>query len=70
MPVDGDEGKANGHPYIRIGSPRAAGWIGVVIDQSTDWSEPQELVTDSYRFAAPKRLAGLVKRNSLAEAAG
>ena len=47
MPVDGDEGKANGHPYFRIGSSRVAGWIGVVIDQSTDWSELQELVTDS-----------------------
>jgi predicted DNA-binding protein (MmcQ/YjbR family) len=57
---------ANGHPYFRLGSSRAAGWVGVVIDQGTDWSELQELATDSYCFAAPKRLADLIKRNSLA----
>jgi predicted DNA-binding protein (MmcQ/YjbR family) len=57
---------ANGHPYFRLGSSRAAGWVGVVIDHSTDWSELQELATDSYCFAAPKRLADLIERNSVA----
>lgn len=57
---------ANGHPYFRLGSSQAAGWVGVVIDQDTDWSELQELATDSYCFAAPKRLADLIKRNSFA----
>jgi YjbR len=61
---------ANGHPYFRLGSSRAAGWVGVVIDQDTDWFELQELAIDSYCFAAPKRLADLIKRNSLAAEQG
>ncbi len=61
---------ANGHPYFRLGSSRAAAWVGVVIDQDTGWFELQELATDSYCFAAPKRLADLIKRNSLAAEEG
>jgi YjbR len=56
---------ANGHPYLRLGSSRAAGWVGVVIDEDTDRFELQELATDSHCFAAPKRLADLIKRNSV-----
>ena len=34
--------------------------VGLVIDDGTDWSEVAELVTESYRFCAPQRLARLL----------
>jgi hypothetical protein len=37
------------------------GWVGLRLDVTKiDWTEVAELVTDSYRLAAPKRLASLV----------
>ena len=37
------------------------GWVGLRLDQGRiDWSEVADFVTDSYRLAAPKRLAALV----------
>jgi hypothetical protein len=39
--------------------------VGMVIDDDTDWAEVADLVTESYRFCAPQRLARL-----LDEAAG
>lgn len=33
------------------------GDVGVRLDERTDWGEIAELVTDSYRLRAPKRLA-------------
>lgn len=36
------------------------GWIGVRLDVPTDWDEVADLVADSYRLAAPKRLAALL----------
>jgi hypothetical protein len=46
---------AGGHPYFppRSGQDR----LGVVLDDATDWEEIGELVTESYRLLAPKRLA-------------
>jgi hypothetical protein len=46
---------AGGHPYFapRSGQDR----LGIVIDDSTDWDEIGELVTESYRLHAPKKLA-------------
>jgi len=38
-------------PYVGPG-----GWIGVYLDQSTDWAELAELLDDAYRLTAPKRL--------------
>jgi phosphoribosylglycinamide formyltransferase-1 len=39
------------------------GWIALRLDAGKiDWSEVAELVTDSYRLVAPKRLAALVSR--------
>jgi hypothetical protein len=38
------------------------GWVGLRLDGGAiDWSEVTELVTGSYRLAAPKRLAALVR---------
>jgi len=33
------------------------GWIGVWLDRDPDWDEIAELVEESYRLVAPKRLA-------------
>jgi hypothetical protein len=42
-------------PYV---GPK--GWIGVRLDRPTDWGEIADLVTDSYRMTAPKRLVALL----------
>lgn len=36
------------------------GWIGVRLDVPTDWDEVGDLLADSYRLTAPKRLAALL----------
>ena len=33
-----------------------SGWIGVWLDGTVDWKELEELLRDSYRLIAPKRL--------------
>ncbi|MGI5202511.1 MmcQ/YjbR family DNA-binding protein [Spirillospora sp. CA-108201] len=38
----------------------AKGWIGARLDVDHDWEEMAELVEDSYRLIAPKRLAKLL----------
>ena len=49
-----------GPPYFK------AGWggnvVGMILDESTDWSEVAELLTDSYCIQAPAKLAALVER--------
>jgi len=49
---------ATGHPFFpaRSGVDR----VGVVLEATTDWTELAELVTESYRLLAPKKLASLV----------
>jgi hypothetical protein len=49
---------AGGHPYFasRAGRDR----IGVLLTDDTDWEEIRELVTDSYRILAPKKLTALL----------
>lgn len=37
-----------------------SGWIGVYLDKGTDWDELAQLLRDSYRLVAPKKLAALV----------
>jgi hypothetical protein len=38
------------------------GWAGLRLDVGAiDWDEVGELVADSYRLVAPKRLAALIK---------
>jgi predicted DNA-binding protein (MmcQ/YjbR family) len=39
-------------PYVG-----AKGWIGVYLDQGTDWDEVAELIATSYCLIAPKQLA-------------
>jgi hypothetical protein len=47
-----------GHPFFasRAGRDR----IVVVLTDDTDWAEIRELVTESYRILAPKKLAALL----------
>jgi hypothetical protein len=48
-----------GHPFFasRAGRNR----IGVVLTDDTDWEEVRELVIDSYRIIAPKKLSALLE---------
>jgi hypothetical protein len=59
--ADADEREALlsiGHPLF---PPRAGGdRIGVLLTDDTDWEEIRELVTDSYRVLAPKKLSVLL----------
>jgi predicted DNA-binding protein (MmcQ/YjbR family) len=36
------------------------GWVGVRIDGDVDWDDLADVLTDSYRLIAPKRLAALL----------
>ena len=47
-----------GHPYFasRAGRDR----VGVLLTDETDWTEIRELVTESYRILAPKKLTALL----------
>lgn len=33
-----------------------SGWVGIYLDTKVDWEEVAELLEDSYRLIAPKRL--------------
>jgi len=51
---------AEGHPFFAPRSSFSKGWVGVILDSSTDWDELSELIEDSFREIAPKRaIAGL-----------
>ena len=47
-----------GHPYFYGGWGRDV--VGIVLDDDTDWSEVEELLTDSYRVMAPRTLAARI----------
>jgi hypothetical protein len=47
-----------GHPFFASQAGRDR--IGVLLTDDTDWEEIRELVTDSYRALAPKKLAALL----------
>jgi hypothetical protein len=40
-----------------------SGWIGVWLEEKCDWPELADLVRDSYRMIAPKKLLALVKED-------
>jgi hypothetical protein len=57
-PDERDALLSTGHPFF---APRAGrGRIGVRLTRDTDWEEIRELVTESYRMLAPKKLAALL----------
>ena len=49
-----------GHPFSRPGW--GSNVVRMVIDDGVDWTEVQELLTDSYCIQAPKKLAASVDR--------
>jgi YjbR protein len=54
-----------GYPYF---VPRArSDRVGVVLTNETDWDEICELVTESYRILAPKKLIALLDQESYSE---
>ena len=53
---------ASGHPFFRPKYVGNRGWIGVIVDNGTDWSEVEELIVESYRAIAPSRLAALLDK--------
>lgn len=59
----GDEREALrgvGHPFFL--APWAPGAAGMVLDAGVDWGEVAELVSESYRVMAPRRLAAALDR--------
>jgi predicted DNA-binding protein (MmcQ/YjbR family) len=47
---------AEGHPFFYPNYVGSKGWIGVAVGPDTDWQEVHELVEDSFRQIAPKRV--------------
>jgi hypothetical protein len=47
-----------GLPFYR--PPWSPTIVGMVLDDDTDWAEVADLVTESYRFCAPQKLARLL----------
>ena len=47
---------AEGHPFFYPKYVGSKGWIGIVLTDDTDWAEIDELVEESFRVIAPKRL--------------
>jgi hypothetical protein len=52
--------RSAGHPFFYAGWGRDV--VGMVLDDSTDWTEVAELLTESYCVLAPKKLVALVDR--------
>lgn len=53
---------AQGSPYFFPAYVGSKGWIGVdLLAPALDWDEVAELVTESYRLIAPKRLSALIE---------
>lgn len=49
---------SGGHPYFAVGGGHDR--LGIVLSDETDWDEIGELVTESYRRLAPKKLVALL----------
>jgi hypothetical protein len=37
-----------------------SGWVGVWLDRNPDWSEVKDLMEDSYRLVAPRKLVAVL----------
>ncbi|XVV07081.1 MmcQ/YjbR family DNA-binding protein [Actinosynnema sp. CA-248983] len=48
------------HPFFK--PAWATNVVGLVLDADTDWEEVAELLVESYRVSAPKRLKALLER--------
>lgn len=54
--------RQSGHPFWT--PPWRETVVGLFLDETTDWGEVAELVTDSYCLQAPKRLAARVRADT------
>ena len=61
-PDERDALLAIGDPFFALTAGR--GRIGVRLTDDTDWEEVRELVTESYRVLAPKKLCALLDDNA------
>lgn len=43
------------------------GWVGVRLDGRTDWDQVADLVEESYRMTAPKKVSALLDQERLRE---
>jgi predicted DNA-binding protein (MmcQ/YjbR family) len=55
MLIGADSGRFFKPPYV---GPK--GWIGIRLDDDADWDEVDDLIEESYRMTAPKRLSALL----------
>ena len=46
--------------YATPGYVGSKGWVGIYLGDETDWDELADLVEESFRMTAPKRVAGLL----------
>ena len=53
---------AIGHPYYRGWGPGLLALVLTDDDRTTDWDEVRELLTESYRLLAPKKLIARLDR--------
>jgi predicted DNA-binding protein (MmcQ/YjbR family) len=53
--VRGSPGRYFVPPYVG-----PSGWVGVWLDRDPDWAEVDDLMRDSYRLTAPKRLQAVL----------
>ena len=60
--VDGEQQALldEGEPFYYPKYVGAKGWIGVVLDDETDWGRIWEIAVDSYQAIAPKKLGRLL----------
>ena len=57
LPAERESLIATGHPYCSRGPwDERLGRIAILVEATTDWGQVAELVTDSYRLSAPKKL--------------
>lgn len=57
LPEERDALIAGGYPYFSRGAwDERLGRVAALVDPDTDWDQIAELVTDSYRQLAPKKL--------------
>jgi predicted DNA-binding protein (MmcQ/YjbR family) len=59
-PIEREAVLEQGDPFYMPAYVGTKGWVGVQLDDRTDWVEVAELIATSYCLIAPKRLAGAV----------
>ena len=65
-PGERDALLAIGHPYFSRGPwDDRLGRIAILVEAATNWDEITELVTDSYRLVAPKKLVAQLDAEDL-----